>query len=170
MNHAVSRERGQPSFRTTVKPSSDPADHANTMACHQHRLCRPAPSPVADVNALDYVLLAAHDAGVLDSAAAVLRNAGVAPERHDLGFRINGRGDDWTAALGHLYNAFSPTARRNLRVALIPVTANALAFQKALLSARPLDAFVPWLAARAVACAPADGHFLSDVFKGESLE
>ena len=131
-----------------------------------------------DVTNLDFVLLAAHDANVVDGAATVLRGAGVTAESHELGLRINCRGTNWRAALGRLATSLSTPARRALRVALVPISADALAFQKALLMSRSLDAtcitleIAPAGAPAVPATAPtaADTHAFGDVFKGQSLE
>ena len=152
------------------------ADQANTMACHQHRCCRRPVSGAGgvDLKSLDYVLLAAHDPNVIEGAATLLRGFGASPERHELGLRLNCRGENWQAALAHLSDTLAAPARRGLRVALIPIAAEATAFHKALLMSQPLDGFAPSLpAARPPAPAVTknpDTAYLGDVFKGESLE
>ncbi|MGB7159615.1 MAG: hypothetical protein WBD40_16225 [Tepidisphaeraceae bacterium] len=123
---------------------------------------------------LDYVLLGSDDANALEGAATILRGAGLSAKQHDLGLRVDCRGVNWKGALGQLSAALSTAARRGLRVALIPISADVLAFQRALLMSQPLDAFVATLAPRATAPATAacgiDSHAFGDVFKGQSLE
>jgi hypothetical protein len=150
---------------------------SNTMACHQHRCCRRPVSIPADGRSVDYVLLAAHDESVVEGAATVLRGAGASPERHDLGLRVNCRGERWRAALAHLSETLAAPARRALRVALIPVAADPLAFQRALLMSQPLDAFARALelthengAMTRPARAAMPNHLLGDLFKGDALE
>ena len=148
------------------------------MACHQHRCCRRTAS--ADVAPpVDYVLLAATaaDANVTEGAATILRGAGVQAERHPLGLRINARGTNYKGALAHLCDTLAPAARRAIRVALIPVGADAIGFQSALLASQSLDTFQQRPAAAAAAAVPAttcatssDSGLFGDVFKGESLE
>ena len=137
------------------------------MTCHAHRCCRRTAS-TSNATSLDYVLLAAREDNVIEGAATMLRGFGATPERHELGLRLNCRGEHWRAALAHLSDTLAGPARRGLRVALIPVGADQMAFHKALILALPLEAFVRTL------CVPteaASGHErLSDVFKGESLE
>lgn len=123
------------------------------------------------VTARDYVLLTADDAAALNDALTLLRRFGASAERHDLGLRIDCRGENWQAALAHLSDSLSHPARRGLRVARIPVADDPRAFHRALLTARPLDAFIRALAAPVGAPSTvADSHLLGDVFKGESLE
>ena len=142
------------------------------MACHQHRCCRRTAS--ADVAPpVDYVLLAATaDANVTEGAATILRGAGVQAERHPLGFRISARGTNYKGALAHLCDTLAPTARRAIRVALIPVGADAIGFQSALLASQSLDAFQQRPAAvPATTCITrGDSALFGDVFKGDSLE
>ena len=145
------------------------------MACHQHRCCRRSAASAADVAApVDYLLLAAADANVVEGIVTMLRGAGVAVERHELGLRISARGTNYKAALAHLYDTLAPTARRGVRVASIPVGADAVGFQRALLAAQPLEACrarstaVATTTARATDARPAP--LLGDVFKGDSLE
>jgi hypothetical protein len=137
------------------------------MTCHAHRCCRRTAS-TSNATSLDYVLLAAREDNVIEGAATMLRGFGATPERHELGLRLNCRGEHWRAALAHLSDTLAGPARRGLRVALIPVGADQTAFHKALILSLPLEAFVRTLCIPAGA---ASGHErLSDVFKGESLE
>ena len=58
------------------------------MTCHQHRCCRRSAASAADVAApVDYIVLAATEANVTEGIATMLRGAGVAVERHELGLR-----------------------------------------------------------------------------------
>ncbi|MDQ3438788.1 MAG: hypothetical protein M3478_00390 [Planctomycetota bacterium] len=143
------------------------------MPCHQHRCCRRAVS-AADIVALpvDYVLLAAADPNVTEGAATMLRGAGVPVERHELGLRLSARGTGYRAALAHLCDTLAPAARRGVRVVFIPVGADAIGFQRALLASQSLDAFQQHVAAvpPTVCASPDDGGSFGDVFKGESLE
>ncbi len=148
------------------------------MPCNSHRCCRRPTLTVSDADAgtgsppLDYVLLASNDENAIEGAATVLRGAGVSAERHDLGLRLACRGVNWKGALGRLSDALSTSAQRQLRVALIPVAADVLSFQRALLLSRSLAAFVATPAlcrAPAPSCDFASQPF-GDVFKGESLE
>jgi hypothetical protein len=124
------------------------------------------PNAMTD-GAPDFVLLAAREDGVIESAAATLREFGAAPQPHELGLRLNCRGEQWRAALAHLSHKLHGPAQVSLRAALIPLAADRAALQKALINAQPIDAFVR------AQCAPgaATGYErLCDVFKGESLE
>jgi hypothetical protein len=138
------------------------------MTCHAHRCCRRSTS-TSDATSLDYVLLAAREDNVIEGAATMLRGFGATPQRHELGLRLNCRGEHWRAALAHLSDTLAGPARRGLRIALIAVGADQAAYHKALILALPLDEFV-----RTICPTPAaatTGHErLSDVFKGESLE
>ena len=140
------------------------------MTCHQHRCCRrPATAHAAGAaTTIDYVLVAA-DASALEAVTTALRATGASPERHDLGLRLGCRGTNWRDALARTCAAVTAPSRRSTRVALIPLGADALTFQKALVTARPLEAFAA-TAAPSGACARADNPYLGDVFKGESLE
>jgi hypothetical protein len=117
------------------------------------------------VTSLDYILLAADNAHVMEGVTTMLRGAGAAVERHDLGLRMSARGANWKSALGHLSDGLAGFARRGVRVALIPIGADTLVFQKALLTSQPLETFAQTLD-RPAACAPvaatasADNHFL----------
>ncbi len=155
-----------------VKAAPASADHANSMACHQHRCCsRSGTATATGATAPDYVLLTADDAGALNAALTLLRGCGALAERHDLGLRIDCQGEHWQSALAHLCDTLSHPARRALRVARISNADDQRTFHRALLATRPLDAFVRALVAP-VGATPtaADTHLLGDVFKGESLE
>jgi hypothetical protein len=173
------RPIAQAEMAAYVAPALQPVERRNRhadhfgMPCHQHRCCRrPNSTAAPDAAAYDYVLLSADNASAIDGITAILRDAGTAIEGHDLGLRLDCRGTNWQAALGHLSETLRGAARRGVRVALIPIAADARAFHTALLTSQPLGTF-----AQTRACTPAvatltstDSHFLSDVFKGESLE
>ena len=148
-----------------------------TMTCHAHRCCRKPAGTEGVPAAPDYVLLGSDDAALSQGAATFLRGAGAAAEPHDLGLRVNccrsaGTANDWKSALSGLADALSIPARRALRIALVPLSADARAFQRALLMSQSLDGFVTSLArSRTVPAASAiDTHAFGDVFKGQSLE
>ncbi len=98
---------------TVIKRAARTADHPD-MACHQHRCCRRPTSAAAASSAtsLDYVLLAADNAHVMEGVTTMLRGAGAAVERHDLGLRMSARGANWKSALGHLSDGLAGFARR----------------------------------------------------------
>ena len=143
------------------------------MTCHQHRCCRRAATSAAHVAAtVDYIVLAATDANVTEGIATMLRGAGVAVERHELGLRLAARGTNYKGALADLWDTLAPVARRGVRVAAIPIGADAVSFQRALLGARPLEAFRPCTPVVATTSAADAGSasLLGNVFKGDSLE
>src|SRR5688500_631884 len=141
------------------------------MACHQHRCCRRAATSAADVAAtVDYIVVAATEANVTEGIATMLRGAGVTVERHELGLRLAARGANYKSALAHLWETLAPAARSGVRVASIPVGADEVVFQRALLAARPLETFRPCTAAVATTSAADAGSapLLGNLFKGES--
>jgi hypothetical protein len=143
------------------------------MTCHQHRCCRRSAASAADVAApVDYIVVAATEANVTEGIATMLRGAGVAVERHELGLRLAARGTNYKAALAHLWGTLAPAARSGVRVASIPIAADAVVFQRALFAARPLEAFRACTAAVATTFAADAGSapLLGNVFKGDSLE
>ena len=142
------------------------------MPCHQHRCCRRAASAADVTLAVDYILLAAADPNVTEGAATMLRGAGVPVERHELGLRLSTRGTGYKAALAHLCDTLAPAARRGMRVVFIPVGADAIGFQRALLASLSLETFQHQVAAvpATTGGSPAEAGLFGDVFKGESLE
>lgn len=87
----------------------------------------------------DHLLLAAAEPWVLSQIQALFRAAGVEPRAEELGLRLE---RDWRGAVKTVAGQLSSPLRREVRVAIVPVTNDQAVLKRALLASRSLEAFI----------------------------